>query len=99
MGALLRDANTRYVWLVVRPDEIRALFPELLSVPRALRGHVDRLVGPTASILAAGGSTTCVPITVVGLTLNAYLGLVGTVRGGNGYRLTFGHAADAMLLM
>jgi len=30
IGALLREANTRDVWLFVRPDEIRALFPKLL---------------------------------------------------------------------
>lgn len=29
MGALLREANTRDVWLFVSPDEIRALWPEL----------------------------------------------------------------------
>jgi hypothetical protein len=30
MGALLREANTRDVWLFVRPDEIRALWPRLI---------------------------------------------------------------------
>ena len=30
MGALLREANTRDVWLYVSPDEIRALWPRLL---------------------------------------------------------------------
>jgi hypothetical protein len=30
MGALLREANTRDVWLFVRPDEIRALYPKLV---------------------------------------------------------------------
>ena len=30
MGALLREANTRDVWLYVRPGEIRALWPHLL---------------------------------------------------------------------
>lgn len=30
MGALLREANTRDVWLFVTPDEIRALWPRLL---------------------------------------------------------------------
>lgn len=30
MGALLREANTRDVWLYVRPQEIRALWPHLL---------------------------------------------------------------------
>lgn len=30
MGALLREANTRDVWLYVTPDEIRALWPSLL---------------------------------------------------------------------
>lgn len=29
MGALLREANTRDVWLFVRPDEIRAIWPEV----------------------------------------------------------------------
>ncbi len=30
MGALLREANTRDVWLFVTADEIRALWPQLL---------------------------------------------------------------------
>lgn len=30
MGALLREANTRDVWLFVRSDEIRALWPRLI---------------------------------------------------------------------
>lgn len=30
MAALLREANTRDVWLYVTPDEIRALWPRLL---------------------------------------------------------------------
>lgn len=30
MGALLREANTRDVWLFVTPDEIRALWPRLI---------------------------------------------------------------------
>jgi hypothetical protein len=30
LGALLREANTRDVWLFVTPDEIRALWPRLL---------------------------------------------------------------------
>ena len=30
MGALLREANTRDVWLYVRPDDIRRLWPRLL---------------------------------------------------------------------
>jgi hypothetical protein len=30
MGAILREANTRDVWVFVRPDEIRALWPRLL---------------------------------------------------------------------
>ena len=30
LGALLREANTRDVWLFVRPDEIRALWPSLI---------------------------------------------------------------------
>ncbi|HUH01568.1 MAG TPA: hypothetical protein VML75_06205 [Kofleriaceae bacterium] len=30
MGALLREANTRDVWLFVRPDEIRALWDHLV---------------------------------------------------------------------
>ena len=29
MGALLREANTRDVWLFVRPADIRALWPHL----------------------------------------------------------------------
>lgn len=30
VGALLREANTRDVWLYVRPDEVRALWPRLI---------------------------------------------------------------------
>ena len=30
MGALLREANTRDVWLFVTPDEIRELWPRLI---------------------------------------------------------------------
>jgi hypothetical protein len=30
MGALLREANTRDVWLFVSPDEVRSLFPRLI---------------------------------------------------------------------
>jgi hypothetical protein len=30
MGALLREANTRDVWLFVRPRDIRALWPRLI---------------------------------------------------------------------
>jgi len=30
MGALLREANTRDVWLFVTPDEVRALWPRLV---------------------------------------------------------------------
>ena len=30
MGALLREANSRDVWLFVTPDEIRALWPYLI---------------------------------------------------------------------
>ena len=30
LGALLREANTRDVWLFVRPDEIRARWPRLV---------------------------------------------------------------------
>ncbi len=29
MGALLREANSRDVWVFVTPDEIRELWPEL----------------------------------------------------------------------
>jgi hypothetical protein len=30
LGALLREANTRDVWLFTTPDEVRALWPHLL---------------------------------------------------------------------
>lgn len=30
MGALLREANTRDVWLFVTPDEVRRLWPRLI---------------------------------------------------------------------
>jgi hypothetical protein len=29
LGALLREANTRDVWLFVRPDDLRAMWPRL----------------------------------------------------------------------
>ena len=34
MGALLREANTRDVWLFVTPDEVRALWPRLIRYLR-----------------------------------------------------------------
>ena len=30
MGAMLREANTRDVWLFVDPDDVRALWPRLV---------------------------------------------------------------------
>lgn len=30
MGALLREANTRDVWLFVRPEDVRSLWPRLV---------------------------------------------------------------------
>jgi hypothetical protein len=38
MGALLREANTRDVWLFVTPDEIRALWPRLVRYLGRSRG-------------------------------------------------------------
>jgi len=43
MGALLREANTRDVWLYVTPDEIRGLWPHLLrhlGQRRAMWGYL-----------------------------------------------------------
>ncbi len=38
MGALLREANTRDVWLFVRPAEIRSLWPRLIRYLGRSRG-------------------------------------------------------------
>lgn len=38
MGALLREANTRDVWLYVTPEEVRALWPHLLRHLGRARG-------------------------------------------------------------
>lgn len=43
MGALLREANTRDVWLFVKPSDIRALWPRLqrhLGRTRAMWGFL-----------------------------------------------------------
>lgn len=34
LGALLREANTRDVWLFTTPDQVRALWPQVSRLPR-----------------------------------------------------------------
>jgi hypothetical protein len=49
MGALLREANTRDVWLFVRPADIRALWGELqrhLGPARAMWAYLLGLPAP-----------------------------------------------------
>lgn len=49
MGALLREANTRDVWIFVSPDEIRALWPHLiryLGRPRDMWAWLLKLPPP-----------------------------------------------------
>ncbi|MEM9691188.1 MAG: hypothetical protein AAGA56_01465 [Myxococcota bacterium] len=60
MGALLREANTRDVWLFVTPDEIRALWPHLirhLGKRRAIWGYLLDLEAtwPPASVSSPDG--------------------------------------------
>jgi len=46
MGALLREANTRDVWLFVTPDAVRALWPRLnryLGRSRAMWSYLLRI--------------------------------------------------------
>jgi hypothetical protein len=45
MGALLREANTRDVWHVVRPGEIRALWPRLIRYLGRTRAMWAYLLG------------------------------------------------------
>jgi hypothetical protein len=45
MGALLREANTRDVWLFVRPAEIRAMWPRLQRHLGRTRGMWAYLLG------------------------------------------------------
>jgi len=49
MGALLREANTRDVWLFVSADEIRALWPELQRHLGRSRGMWAYLLGLDAA--------------------------------------------------
>lgn len=45
MGALLREANTRDVWIFVQPNDIRALWPHLLRHLGRARGMWAYLLG------------------------------------------------------
>jgi hypothetical protein len=45
MGALLREANSRDVWLFVTPDEIRAEWPRLLRFLGRARARWAWLLG------------------------------------------------------
>jgi len=45
MGAMLREANTRDVWIFVQPDHIRALWPHLLRHLGRSRGMWAFLLG------------------------------------------------------
>jgi hypothetical protein len=56
LGALLREANTRDVWLFTSPSEIRALWPELwrhLGKSRRMWCFLLSLSPPTDSLHAA----------------------------------------------
>lgn len=57
MGALLREANSRDVWLFVTPDDIREAWPYLLR-------HLGRSRAMWAYLLQIGGdeaSDHCLP--------------------------------------
>ena len=59
MGALLREANTRDVWLFVRPAGIRALWPRLiryLGRSRAMWSYLLGLEAPVWPPLEARGA-------------------------------------------
>ena len=59
MGALLREANTRDVWLFVRPAAIRALWPKLiryLGRSRAMWSYLLGLETPAWPPLEARGA-------------------------------------------
>jgi hypothetical protein len=45
MGAMLREANTRDVWLFVTPAEVRSLWPDLVR-------HLGKSLGMWAYLLA-----------------------------------------------
>ena len=45
VGALLREANTRDIWLFVRPDEVRAMWPLLVRHLGRLRAYWAFLLG------------------------------------------------------
>jgi hypothetical protein len=50
LGALLREANTRDVWLFVRPDDVRAAWPRVLR-------HLGRARERWAYLLGMGDAT------------------------------------------
>jgi hypothetical protein len=49
MGALLREANTRDVWLFVTPDEVRGLWPRVIRHLGRTRAMWGWLLGLEAS--------------------------------------------------
>lgn len=56
LGALLREANTRDVWLFVSPNEVRDMWPDVwrhLGRSRGLWMHLLSLKDPTGSANAA----------------------------------------------
>lgn len=53
MGALLREANTRDVWLFVTSDEIRALWPRLIRYLGRSRQMWAWLLEPASAGMAA----------------------------------------------
>jgi hypothetical protein len=59
MGALLREANTRDVWLFVTPDEIRKAWPHLmrhLGRSRAMWTYLLQIDGSEASDYRSPGA-------------------------------------------
>jgi hypothetical protein len=50
MGALLREANTRDVWLFVRPQDIRVLWPRLIRHLGRSRARWAYLLGLPAPV-------------------------------------------------
>ncbi len=61
LGALLREANTRDVWLFVTPDDVRAAWPRVLRHLGRARGMWAYLLGLDAAGLAAPrGRRACV---------------------------------------
>lgn len=59
MGALLREANTRDVWLFVTPAEVRALWPRLLRYLGRSRAMWALVAGVARAGVAARGGARC----------------------------------------